>query len=62
VKRLIVAPNALERQLDAYDRNPMRRYVSDGDTTTVTVPAELMERLDRNRLGGRTLNVVRTDG
>jgi hypothetical protein len=61
VKRLIVAPNALERQLDAYDRNPERRFVSDGDPALVTVPASLRERVDRARLGGRELR-VRGDG
>ncbi|CAN5776011.1 hypothetical protein BH23GEM9_BH23GEM9_25750 [soil metagenome] len=58
VKRLIVAPGALERQLDAYDRNPQRRFVSDGDPTTVTIPRELQERLDRNRLGSREVRVI----
>jgi hypothetical protein len=58
VKRLIVAPGALERQLDAYDRNPQRRFVSDGDTTTVTIPRDQAERVDRSRLGGRELRVV----
>ncbi|HSJ24726.1 MAG TPA: hypothetical protein VK929_08675 [Longimicrobiales bacterium] len=57
VKRLIVAPGALERQLDAYDSNPLRRYVSDGDTGTITIPAELQDRLDRSRLGGRQVRV-----
>lgn len=58
VKRFIVAPNALERQLDAYERNPQRRYVSDGDPSTVTVPRDLQDRVDRARLGGRELRVV----
>jgi hypothetical protein len=62
IKRLIVAPGALERQLDAYDRNPMRRFVADGDTTTVTVPRELQDRLERNRLGGRQLRVIEPEG
>jgi hypothetical protein len=55
VKRLIVAPGALERQLEAYEKNPERRFVSDGDTNTVTVPQALQERVDRSRLGGRQL-------
>jgi hypothetical protein len=58
IKRFIVAPGALERQLDAYDRNPERRFVSDGDTATVTVPRAAEGRLDRGRLGGRQLRVV----
>jgi hypothetical protein len=58
VKRLIVAPGALERQLDAYDRNPARRFVSDGDPNTVAVPRDAQDRLDRNRLGGRQVRIV----
>jgi hypothetical protein len=58
VKRLIVAPGALERQLDAYDRNPSRRYVSDGDPGTVSVPRDAQDRLDRNRLDGRQVRIV----
>jgi hypothetical protein len=50
VKRLIVAPGALERQLDAYDRSPQRRFVSDGDPGTVSVPRDAQDRLDRNRI------------
>jgi hypothetical protein len=58
INRFIVAPGALERQLDAYDRNPGRRFVSDGNPNTVSVPASQQERLDRNRLGGRQVRVV----
>jgi hypothetical protein len=57
IKRFIVAPGALERQLDAYERNPQRRFVSDGDPATITVPRELQDRVDRGRLGGRELRV-----
>jgi hypothetical protein len=62
VKRFIVAPGALERQLDAYDRNPQRRFVSDGDVNTVSVPRDAQDRLDRNRLGGRQVRVVEPEG
>jgi hypothetical protein len=58
IKRLIVAPGALERQLDAYDRDPERRFVSDGNPNTVAIPNTLQDRLDRNRLGGRELRLV----
>lgn len=62
IKRLIVAPNALERQLEAYERNPSRRYVSDGDPSAVSVPRDAQDRLDRNRLGGRQIRVVEPEG
>jgi hypothetical protein len=58
INRFIVAPGALERQLDAYERNPQRRFVSDGDSTTVTIPRDQQERLDRDRLGGRQLRIA----
>jgi hypothetical protein len=58
IKRFIVAPGALERQLEAYERNPQRRFVSDGNPATVTVPRDLQERVDRNRLGGRELRLI----
>jgi hypothetical protein len=58
VKRLIVAPNALERQLATYDRNPQRRYVSDGNPRTITVPADLADRVDRERWPGREVRIV----
>jgi hypothetical protein len=61
INRFIVAPGALERQLAAYDRNPERRYVSDGNPNTVSVPQALVERVDRNRLAGRELRIIDAD-
>jgi hypothetical protein len=49
VKRLIVAPNALERQLAAYERNPGLRYISDGNPRTIAVPAGHEDRVARDR-------------
>ncbi|MDB4949528.1 MAG: polysaccharide deacetylase, partial [Gemmatimonadetes bacterium] len=54
IKRVIAAPNALERQLAYYDTHPGERYVSDGDPSTVTFPAAMASHLDRGKLGGRT--------
>jgi hypothetical protein len=58
INRFIVAPAALERQLAACDRNPERRYVSDGNADTVAIPSNLQDRLDRSRLGNREVRVV----
>ncbi|HEX2094755.1 MAG TPA: hypothetical protein VHG28_20290 [Longimicrobiaceae bacterium] len=58
VDRFIVAPNHLERQLAAYERNPSRRYVSDGDPNTVAYPQREASRLDRGKLRGKTVRVV----
>ncbi|MDW7651210.1 MAG: polysaccharide deacetylase family protein [Bacillota bacterium] len=45
----------LYRWLDYYKTNPHLRYISDGDPTTVTVPAENAELIDPLRLGDHTL-------
>ncbi len=37
--------------------NPERRYVSDGDPFTVSIPKHMEERVDRERLGGRRLRL-----
>jgi len=58
VDRFIVAPGALERQLKAYEQNPGRRFVSDGDPNTITVPASQAGRVDRNRWKGKTVKTV----
>jgi hypothetical protein len=58
VNRLIVAPRALERQLDAYDRNPGQRYVSDGNPRTIAVPRSLAERVDRRRWPDKEVRIV----
>jgi peptidoglycan/xylan/chitin deacetylase (PgdA/CDA1 family) len=58
VNRLIVAPGALERQLDLYDREPLQRYVSDGDPRTIAVPRSLQDRVDRNRWQDREIRIV----
>ncbi|HEX2189777.1 MAG TPA: hypothetical protein VHG51_12800 [Longimicrobiaceae bacterium] len=58
VDRFIVAPNHLERQLEAYRKNPSRRYVSDGDPGTISVPQGQEARVDRSRWQGKTVKTV----
>lgn len=53
VKRVIVAPGALERQMERYDREPGLRFVSDGDPTTVAIPAGAADRVSATRRGER---------
>lgn len=55
IDRFIVAPNHLERQLAAWDKDPSTRFISDGDPATVTFPEALASRLDRARLNGKTV-------
>ena len=58
VDRFIVAPGALEAQLQRWERDPANRYVSDGDPRTVTFPQSAEARLSRERLGGRTARAL----
>ena len=58
VKRFIAAPNALERQLAAWDQHPEERYVSDGDPNTVTFPQRLAGNLNQAALGNRRAHPV----
>jgi hypothetical protein len=60
INRLIVAPRALERQMEAYDQNPGRRYISDGNTRTIAVPEANVDRVDRSRWPDK--EVVSADG
>lgn len=41
--------------LEYFDNNPNKRYISDGDKDTVTVPENLKEVVDENKLGERVL-------
>ncbi|HET6763965.1 MAG TPA: hypothetical protein VFH27_09835 [Longimicrobiaceae bacterium] len=58
IKRVIVAPNALERQLAYYESHPGERFISDGDPGTVTYPQARAAQLDRGKLGGRTAKPI----
>ncbi|HEX6925690.1 MAG TPA: hypothetical protein VF167_09670 [Longimicrobiaceae bacterium] len=49
VNRFIVAPGRLERQIAAWERDPSRRFVSDGDPTAITVPTGAAQRVDTVR-------------
>lgn len=58
VDRFIVAPGHLERQLAAYESDPSRRFVSDGDPDVITVPAGQEGRVDRTRWSGKRIATV----
>ena len=44
--------------LEWFDRNPSRRFVSDGDPQTVTVPENLAKLVDPAKLNGAVLNLT----
>jgi hypothetical protein len=58
VDRFIVAPGALERQIEHWKRNPQNRFVSDGDPGVVSYPQRLAGQLAQGNLGGRRTQVV----
>ena len=62
INRFIVAPNHLERQLDAYERTPAKRFISDGDPRMVSYPDSLEARLARDRLDARTPRSILASG
>jgi hypothetical protein len=62
IKRLIVAPRALERQLEAYDQNPGRRFISDGNPRTIAVPRGMEDRVNREAWPDREIRVVEPAG
>lgn len=58
VNRFIVAPGALERQLERWEKDPSNRYVSDGDASTITVPQRLAASVDRGRWTQKQVKVL----
>ena len=58
VDRFIVAPGRLERQLEAYEKDPGRRFVSDGDPAVISVPAGTEGSVDTARWSGKRVQIV----
>lgn len=58
VDRFIVGPGRLERQLEAYEKNPANRFVSDGDPDVISVPQGAESRVDRGRWQNKRVQVV----
>jgi hypothetical protein len=49
VNRVIVAPGALPRALTRYEKEPGKRFISDGDPRTIAVPDSLSSRVAKDR-------------
>jgi hypothetical protein len=58
IKRVIVAPGALERNLARYEQDPGKRYVSDGEAGVISASAERADRVDRARWADREIRIV----
>lgn len=61
IKRVIVTPNALGRNLARYEQNPHKRYVSDGEREVITVPENGAERVDVARWSDREVRIVASE-
>jgi peptidoglycan/xylan/chitin deacetylase (PgdA/CDA1 family) len=48
--------------LKVFDQNPSRRYISDGNPNTITVPEERADRVDLERLGDKKLIIYNSEG
>jgi peptidoglycan/xylan/chitin deacetylase (PgdA/CDA1 family) len=48
-------------ELRNYEKNPNRRYISDGDPSRVSVPESQADKIDPDALGGRELFVYTVD-
>lgn len=58
VDRFIVGPGRLERQLEAYERDPSNRFVSDGDPGVISVPAGREGEVDTTRWAGKRVQAA----
>lgn len=43
--------------LSVFEKNPMRRYISDGNVDIVTIPKTLEEKVDKEKLNGKELYI-----
>lgn len=58
IDRFIVAPRALERQLEAWEKDPTSRYVSDGLPDVISVPQSAAGQVDRSKWSGKEVRTV----
>lgn len=50
-----IATFGIDQWIRYFERHPEKRYVSDGDPNTVTVPEALSDMVDQQKLGGKKL-------
>ena len=53
--RVQAIQSELDKWLGYFQKHPEKRYISDGDPSTITVPKSLEGSLDRKRLDGKTI-------
>lgn len=45
-----------------YEENPQKRFISDGDTDKISIPKELEEEIDQNKIGNKELVIYNLEG
>lgn len=54
---MLVAGTGLYDYLKYFEKNPGKKYISDGDISTVTIPESEANNIDKNRIGEKQLKV-----
>lgn len=57
IRAASVPSDFFNKWIDHFRKYPERRYISDGDSSTVTVPKELAEKVNNDRLDDRTIRL-----
>ncbi|MPM82716.1 hypothetical protein SDC9_129778 [bioreactor metagenome] len=52
---MLVAGTGIYDYIKYFDKNPDKRYISDGNINTVTIPESESNNIDKNRLGDMKL-------
>lgn len=55
IPRVRADQTELDKWLNYFEQKPHLRYISDGDSNTITIPKSLEESLDKEQIGNRTL-------
>jgi len=55
--RIQVFQEEFDKWLNYFDANPDKRYISDGDPDTISIPSSERDKIDESRLGDKKLNI-----
>jgi len=55
--RIQVFQEEFDKWLNYFDTNPDRRYISDGDPDTISIPSTEKEKIDESKLGEKKFNI-----
>ncbi|MDK2822896.1 MAG: hypothetical protein PWQ67_2674 [Clostridia bacterium] len=60
--RIQVFQEEFDKWLNYFDENPEKRYISDGDPDTISIPVGEKDKIDANKLGGKILKTYEPNG